>query len=169
MSEKKVKKSKKAPIIITAAVCVMLILVVVYLLAFADAVNAGRRLSEVRDAAEKAYELTLTDLRYEDSILPTSAEAYLRGDQAHEIASMLIGATESADFDTLKSGKAGFWDVSIRLYGEDEVLYFYLLEDSFYVTRGGVGYVMSPKGESAEAYAALYARVNELIAQSVAQ
>lgn len=147
----------------------MLVLVVVYVLAFSDAVKAKRRLGEVRDAAEVAYELTLTDLRYEGGLLPTSAEAYLRGEEAREIANALLLATESADFDTLKSGKAGFWDVSIRLHGEDEVLYLYLLEGAFYVTRGDVGYVLNPKGESAEAYAALYARVNELIAQSVPQ
>ena len=156
-------KSSKGIVIIAVAVCLALVALVLYVFVFADMIAGGKTLSELRGAALKTNELTLTDPLYDKDVLPTSAQAYITGAEAKDLAKNFFSVTENAHYSGLKSGKAGFWDISFYFEVDGKIYTAYLKDDSFYVTKNDVGYVYTPK--DAEKYSALYSRIEQLISE----
>ena len=158
-------KSSRGIVIIAAAVCVALLLLVLYVFVFADMITGAKTLSELRGAVVNTDELTLTDPLYDGDMLPTSAQAYITGAEAKDLAKNFFSVTQNARYKGLKSGKAGFWDISLYFEADGRIYTAYLTENGFYVTKNDIGYTFTPS--DAEAYATLYERIEQLISDRV--
>ncbi len=164
--KKQQAKNNKA-IIITAAVCGVVVAALLFALLFADMIAGRALLSKIRDGIAKSDAVVISDPSYNDSILPTSAEMVLTGDEAKRYSEKILSLTDNVSFHNTLSSSAGFWDTCMRFDDGKDTYAIYLREDSVYVVKNDKGYIFKVDKNTKEEYNVFCKSVDELIKQKV--
>ncbi len=164
---KKQQKKTSRPIVIASAICGGLVAILIFTVIFTDVIVGRVLLSRARDGIDKSDTVVLSDPSYNDSVLPTSAEAVLTGEEAKELAERVLSLTDDVSFHNTKSSDAGFWDISLRFESENDSYTVYLWDDGVYVVKNNQGYLFKVDKNAKEEYTILSKDVRALITRTV--
>ena len=131
-------KSNKA-VIIVAIVSAAVVLALLFVLIFADILAGRAALSRVREGISGSDAVLISDPSYHYSIVPTSAEVVLTGEDARNMADTALKLTDKARFHTVKVSSAGYWDISMRFDDTEHSYTVYLESDHIYVVKNDKG------------------------------
>ena len=95
------------------------------------------------------------------SVIPTTVDVFLDGDQAIAIASELISTIKKTKYSGKETSTHGFWDVSVSLRSSNGITSVYLCEDEIYVTDGTSKYSFKPKNDAE--YSVFYKKISNMI------
>ncbi len=165
MTDKKSGTKKIA--IISAIICVVLVLGVVAALILPDIISGNILLSKTRAGIEKSDVVVLFDPSYNQSTLPTTAQTVVRGERAKQLAEDVLRITDGASYRNVERSAVGFWDVSMRFDDGNDSYTVYLREEYIYVAKNNTAYLFDVDKSVKEEYNILYDEVNALIKQAV--
>ena len=152
-------------IIIAASVAVFIILAVLFISFALPFITASKILKAKISDLERIKEsetLQISDPYNSDgSVIPTTVDVFLDGDQAGAIASELVSMIKKTKYSGKETSTHGFWDISISLRFENKISTIYLCEDEIYVTDGASKYIFKPT--STTEYSLFYKKISNMI------
>lgn len=109
----------------------------------------------------------LNDPIVEGTLINTSAEIYLTGEEADEVAEGFLSAFSSYRYLENKQFMGGLLDPFMQVVTEEGVSHVYLWEDSVWIEKNSAFYRFAPRSaEGQAAYAEWYRSVIEMLEQS---
>ena len=157
--------SNTRKIIIAASISLLLILAVLFISFALPFFTASKilkaRLASFENAANNATIQINDPYNSDASLLPTTVDVFLNGEEATAISSEFHTAIQDAKYSGKDTGTHGFWDISISIRLESEISTVYLCEDEIYVAEGASKYIFKPIGE--DSYSAFYRKISNMI------
>ena len=157
--------SNTRKIIIAASISLLLILAVLFISFALPFFTASKilkaRLASFENAANNATIQINDPYNSDASLLPTTVDVFLNGEEATAISSEFHTAIQDAKYSGKDTGTHGFWDISISIRLESEISTVYLCENEIYVTDGTSKYSFKPKNDAE--YSVFYKKISNMI------